>query len=89
VLLVLPGPIARSDAGSRYDDQAAGLPSGAGQPGGGIRLKGIDPAKLAQRILRACERRQPELVVPASARLLFALQQLSPRLGDWIIRKMT
>jgi short-subunit dehydrogenase len=89
VLLVSPGPIARSDAGSRYNRQAADLPPSAGQPGGGVRLKGIDPRKLADRILRACQRRQPELVMPASARLLFALQQLSPRLGDWIIGKMT
>jgi short-subunit dehydrogenase len=89
VLLVLPGPIARDDAGIRYADQAADLPATARQPGGGVKLKGIDPRKLAGQILRACERRRPELVVPARARLLFALQQLSPRLGDWILRRMT
>jgi hypothetical protein len=87
--LVLPGPIAREDAGVRYASQAADLPANARQPGGGVKLKGIDPAKLARRILRACERRRPELVVPARARLLFTLQQLSPRLGDWILRRMT
>jgi NAD(P)-dependent dehydrogenase (short-subunit alcohol dehydrogenase family) len=89
VLLVLPGPIARADAGTRYANQSADLPASAGQPGGGVKLNGIDPAKLARQILRACERRRPELVVPARARLLFALQQLSPRLGDWIVRRMT
>ena len=89
VLLVLPGPIARDDAGTRYTTQAADLPASARQPGGGVKLKGIDPAKLAGQIVRACERRRPELVVPGRARLVFALQQLSPRLGDWILRRMT
>ncbi len=89
VLLVLPGPIARDDAGSRYADQVADLPDNAHQPGGGVKLKGIDPQKLARQILRACERRQAELVVPGRARLLFAVQQLWPRLGDWILRRMT
>jgi NAD(P)-dependent dehydrogenase (short-subunit alcohol dehydrogenase family) len=88
VLLVCPGPIRREDAGQRYAVQAAGLPPAAAQPGGGVRLRGIDPVHLARRILTACQRRQPELVVPASARLLFALAQLSPRLGDWIMTRM-
>ena len=38
-------------------------------------------------ILRACQRRRPELVVPGKARLLFALSQLWPELGDWIVRR--
>lgn len=89
VLLVCPGPIARPDAGRRYDDQAEDLPEAARRPGGGVRLRGIDPAWLSQRILRACERRSPELVVPGKARLLFAIAQLWPRLGDWILRRST
>jgi short-subunit dehydrogenase len=89
VLLVLPGPIARDDAGARYANQTADLPASARQPGGGVNLKGIDPAKLAGQILRACQRRRPELVMPGRARLLFALQQLWPRLGDWVLRRMT
>src|SRR5262245_29702750 len=88
VLLVCPGPIRRDDAGSRYD-AAATLPESARQPGGGVKLKGIDPDWLAARILAACERRQPELVIPARARLLFAICQLWPSWGDWIVRKMT
>ena len=89
VLLVCPGPIARTDAGRRYDDQAAELPASARQPGAGVRLKGIPPEKLVAAILRACERRRPELVMPGRARWLFALAQLSPTLGDWILTKMT
>jgi uncharacterized protein len=89
VLLVLPGPIARDDAGIRYAKQAASLPTSASKPGGGVKLKGIDPQMLAGRILDACERRRPELMVPGRARLLFALQQISPRLGDWLLQRFT
>ena len=88
-LLVCPGPIRRDDSGRRYDAAAADLPAEARQPGGGVKLKGIDPDWLATRILAACERRQAELVVPARAKLLFALAQLWPTLGDWIITRMT
>jgi short-subunit dehydrogenase len=89
VLLVCPGPIARPDAGVRYDAQATGLPDTARRPGGGVKLKGLPPERLVAKILEYCERRRPELVMPARARLLFAISQLSPTLGDWIIRRMT
>ncbi len=91
VLLVCPGPIALPDSSSDFEQLAAEkqLPDGAGKPGGGVRLKGIDPARLAERIVRACERREAEIVVPFRARLLFAISDLWPSLGDWIIRKMT
>jgi short-subunit dehydrogenase len=89
VLLVCPGPLARPDAGNRYDDQAAALPESARRPGGGARLKGIPPEKLVTKMLRYCERRKPELVMPGKARLLFAISQIAPRLGDWIVNRMT
>jgi NAD(P)-dependent dehydrogenase (short-subunit alcohol dehydrogenase family) len=89
VLLVSPGPIARDDAGSRYEDRVDGLPASAGKPGAGIRLRGIRPEVLAEKIVWACRRRQPELVWPRHARFVFALAQLSSRLGDWILRRMT
>lgn len=89
VLLVCPGPIARDDAGRRYAEQAADLPAEARRPGGGVRLKGIPPERLAARVILACQRREPELVIPWKARLLFAIQQLSPRLGDWILARTT
>lgn len=88
-LLVCPGPIRRGDAGSRYDQEAEGLPAHARKPGGGVKLKGIDPNLLATRILQACERRQAELIVPARAKLLFAIAQLWPTVGDWIVSRMT
>lgn len=89
VLLVCPGPIARDDAGRRYAEQAADLPEEARRPGGGVRLKGIPPERLAARILDACRRRVPELVVPWKARALFAIQQLFPSLGDWLLSRST
>jgi short-subunit dehydrogenase len=89
VLLVCPGPIARADAGRRYDEQAGGLPASARKPGGGVKLKGLSQERLVATILQYCERRKPELVMPAKSRLLFAVAQLSPRLGDWIITRMT
>lgn len=91
-LLVCPGPIAREESDpktSRYVHQTAGLPESASRPAGGAKVRAIDPHELAEKILRACERRQPELVVPARARLLFAISQLAPQLGDWLLRKMT
>jgi short-subunit dehydrogenase len=88
-LLVCPGPIRRDDAGQRYEQAASALPEEARRPGGGVKLKGIDPDWLAGRILRACERRKAELVVPARARLLFAIGQLWPGLADWIVNRMT
>ncbi|MFO0906028.1 MAG: SDR family NAD(P)-dependent oxidoreductase [Pirellulales bacterium] len=89
VLLVCPGPLRRDDAGERYSAQAAGLPEAARKPGGGVRVKGLDPAWLARRIIVGCERREPEIVAPWKARVLFAVQQLSPRLGDWLVKRMT
>lgn len=85
VLLVCPGPISRVDAGQRYDDHVGDLPESARQPGGGVRLAGIEPARLAARILASCERRRPELIVPSKSRLLFAVSQLWPSIGDWLI----
>lgn len=89
VLLVCPGPIARDDAGERYAEQAVDLPESARKPGGGVKLKGIRPEVLAEKILKACERRDAELVLPWKARLLFAISQLAPAWGDWLLRKNT
>ncbi|GIW95106.1 MAG: oxidoreductase [Pirellulaceae bacterium] len=88
-LLVCPGPIARPDAGRRYDQAVRDLPPEARKPGGGVRLKGIDPDRLARQILESCRKRQAELVVPARARWLFALLQLSPAWGDWLAKRFT
>jgi NAD(P)-dependent dehydrogenase (short-subunit alcohol dehydrogenase family) len=89
VLLVCPGPIRRDDAGQRYAAEAQHLPEQAKRPGGGARLKGIDPQWLAQRIVRACERREIELVVPGYVRWLFAIGAISPKWGDAILTRWT
>jgi NAD(P)-dependent dehydrogenase (short-subunit alcohol dehydrogenase family) len=89
VLLVCPGPIARREPRLYPLEGLEDLPERARRPGAGVKLKGIPPQKLARAILRACERRRPDLVIPAKARLLFAISQLCPRLGDWIVLRMT
>ena len=75
--------------GGRYSEAAPGVPAAAQTPGAGARTKAIDPDWLAGAILKACERRRPELIVPGSSRLLFALSQLSAGLGDWLLRRFT
>jgi uncharacterized protein len=92
VLLVCPGPIAREEENEdlgRYVGRPADIPASAHQPGGGAKVRTIDPPWLARKVLQACDHRRAELVVPARARWLFAISQLSPRLGDWILSKMT
>jgi short-subunit dehydrogenase len=87
VLLVCPGPITRKD-GARYE-VANSIPAAARKPGGGAKIRSLDPDWLAQRIVTACEKREPELIVPRKARLLMALAALSPKLGDWLLTKAT
>lgn len=87
VLLVCPGPVARQGERLYRLEGQEGVPESARGPGAGVKVGRIDPEWLARRIVRACERRQPELVVPAKARLLFAVAQLWPRLGDWLVLK--
>jgi len=89
VLLVCPGPIRRDDSTPRYEADVPGVPAEALRPGGGAKTRAIDPAKLAERILVACQRRDAELVMPGKARLLFAISQLWPGLGDWLLKKNT
>jgi short-subunit dehydrogenase len=90
VMLVCPGPIARHDSGSRYDQLAEqrGLADGASTaPGGGVKLKALDPKILCRKILLAAHRRKYELVTPVKASLLAGISNLWPRLSDWILKK--
>lgn len=89
VMLVCSGPIARDDAEERYKSQLEGLPAEAAKPGAGVKASAIAPEELSRRILLACQQRKPEIVVPGKARLLFALSQLWPKLGDKLLLKMT
>jgi NAD(P)-dependent dehydrogenase (short-subunit alcohol dehydrogenase family) len=90
VLLVSPGPIARTAddpaagrAAARYaaEADAAGLPPEAAAPGGTSRLRPIPPDWLAEQILTACRRRQPELVVPRKVGILAGLIEWFPVWG--------
>jgi len=89
VMLVCPGPIAREDAGTRYAQQASDLPDSAAKPGAGVKVKAIPPHDLAAMVLKGCEKRQTEIVIPGKARLLFAISQLSGAWGDWVLRRFT
>jgi NAD(P)-dependent dehydrogenase (short-subunit alcohol dehydrogenase family) len=89
VLLVCPGPITRKDERLYPLEGLEDIPDRARRPGAGVRVHTIAPERLVQAILRACEKRRPELVMPGKARLLFAISQLWPTLGDWIVRRMT
>jgi NAD(P)-dependent dehydrogenase (short-subunit alcohol dehydrogenase family) len=93
VLLVCPGPIARDEPraadSERAREDAGEIPESARKPGAGAKVKLLRPEALAEKIVRACESRHPELVLPGKARLLFAISALSPRWGDWLVRKMS
>lgn len=89
VLLVCPGPVKRDNPRLYALKNAEGIPDSALMPGGGVKVGKIDPHVLAQRILKNCEKRRPELVVPWKARILFSIEQMFPRLGDWIVVKST
>jgi short-subunit dehydrogenase len=88
-LLVCPGPIAREDSADRYAElaQTRGLDHSSVAPGGGVKLRRLDPDELSQRILKAAQDRKLELVVPGKVRLLAALTAFWPSIADRIIRK--
>ena len=89
VLLVCPGPIKR-DTPRLYEHKGVeGLPENARKPGAGVKTKGIPPEKLVESIISATEKRKYELVMPLKAKILFALSQICPRVGDWIVLRMT
>ena len=89
VLLVCPGPIARDDPRLYPLEGLEDVPDRARAPGAGVKIGRIPPERLTRAILRACEKRRPEIVMPGKARILFALAQLCPSLGDWIVLRKT
>lgn len=89
VLLVCPGPISRDDPRLYPLEGLEDIPEEARRPGAGVKVRTIPPERLTRAILRACEKRRPEIVMPAKARLLFAIAQLFPSLGDWIVLRKT
>ena len=90
VMLACPGPIARQDTVRRYESIAqTDMPEEALQPGGGAKLKGLEPAALARDILRSAAKKKRMIIRPRSARLLLALGAVSPWLGDYLLKKST
>ncbi len=89
VLLVCPGPIYRETERLYPLEGLEDLPESARRPGAGVKVRRISPQKLTAAILRASERGKAELVMPAKARILFAISQLFPALGDWLVLKNT
>jgi short-subunit dehydrogenase len=88
-MLVCPGPIQREDAGYRYDRASDQLPERALQPGAGAKVEGLLAADVARKIVRGCEKRKLELVMPWRARILFVISAISPRLANWILRRLS
>jgi len=89
VCLVSPGPIRREDSGQRYQASVEGLPAQAAGPGGGTRVRGIPPEKVAGAVLAAIRHRKPDVILPRYLRLLIMVGHALPRLGDWLLLKLT
>lgn len=92
VALLNPGPIRRDDAGSRYAAQLANdssLPEQARQPGGGTKVKGLPPERVAAEVVRVVRRRRADVMLPGYLRPLVAVGHLSPRIGDWLLLRFT
>lgn len=89
VLLACPGPLARQDAGHRYEHllRDGQLPAAAGQAGGGAKLKGLDPRTFARDVLRAADQGQAQLIRPLRAQWLVWLSALSCSWGDRVLRR--
>jgi|TARA_B110000495_G_C23028977_1_gene612172 NAD(P)-dependent dehydrogenase (short-subunit alcohol dehydrogenase family) len=89
VCLVSPGPIRREDEGQRYQASAEGLPVQAARPGGGARVSGLPPERVADAVLAAIRKRKPDVILPRYLRLLIMVGHALPRLGDWLLLKFT
>ncbi len=92
VALVSPGPIQRPDAGQRYSQQvqAGGdLPAQAARPGGGTRVKGLPPERVAAAVLGIIRHRRADVILPWHLRPLVAIGHAWPWLGDWLLLKFT
>lgn len=91
VMLACPGPIARRDSATRYAalETAEQIPAAALQGGGGAKIRGLDPDRLADDILQAAHRRKLELVRPRKVRWLLWLMALCPAWGEACLRRFT
>lgn len=88
VLLVCPGPIARDDAGKRYQEQSQGMAESANKPGAGAPVKMLDPQQLAKQIMDSSHAGQAELLVPGKTRWLMLAYAISCRWGDGLLARL-
>ncbi|MEL6110787.1 MAG: SDR family NAD(P)-dependent oxidoreductase, partial [Planctomycetota bacterium] len=90
VAIVSPGPIRRPDEGTRYSEFAKGsLPEHATRPGGGTRVKGLRPERVARAVLDCARKKRTDVILPGYLRLLITIGNAFPRLGDWLLLKFT
>lgn len=90
VAIVHPGPIRRADSGRRYDQAIdSSMPDQASDPGGGTTLKGLEPQRVADAVLSCVRRKRVDVILPTHMRLMIALGNAFPKLGDWLLLKFT
>ncbi len=89
VALVSPGPIQRADAGTRYAHTGTDAPPSAQKPGGGAKLRGLPPERVAASVLQCIRQRRGDVILPGHLRGLVAVGHAFPALGDWLIRRFT
>jgi len=89
LLLACPGPIARDDAGKRYEHLAnhSDDPDAMRKPGGGAKLPGLDARQFVCEVLHGVVKRKPQIIRPRKAYWLLCLSALSCRWGDLLLRK--
>lgn len=88
-MLVCPGPVSRDNPRLYQHQHADEIPEAARKPGAGIKTSPLKVEKLVDSIILGIEKRKEEIVLPKKARILFVLNQICPKLGDWLTRKMT
>ena len=89
VLLVCPGPIERKDPRLYPLDGLEDVPERARRPGGGVQARAIPPQRSPVRSCGRASGGGRSWSCPARPGWLFALAQLFPRLGDWIVLRKT
>ena len=90
VAIVHPGPIRRQDAGERYGDSLSEkLPDQASAPGGGTKLRGLDPQRVANAVYSCVRKKRVDVILPTHMRFFIALGNAFPKLGDWFLMHFT
>ena len=89
VLLVCPGPIQRKDARLYPLAGLEDVPESARAPGAGVQVRAIPPAAACPGDSAGVPAPPTGIGRSRQGPALFALSQLWPSLGDWIVRRKT